>query len=279
MSFISPVPPLVTHLLPVLNEKLIILLRSLTQEEWQLPTVARLWTVKDVAAHLLDGNIRTLSLLRDGWWGEKPEISSYQDLVDFLNQLNRDWVTAMRRVSPAMLIYLHEATGKLFSDYYQQLDPSAVSPLAVAWAGEDSSTNRMHLAREYTEKWLHQQQIRDAVGKPGILTHELFYPFIDTVMFALPHTYRSVAAPDGTAIKLQVTTEAGGSWFVVRREGQWQMAREAADNLTTEVILDPDTAWKLFSKSLRPEQVMEKVTINGDYSLGQTALQMVSVMA
>ena len=69
MSVVLPVPPLVTHLLPVLNEKLITLLRSLTPEEWQLPTIARLWTVKDVAAHLLDGNIRSLSLLRDGWWG------------------------------------------------------------------------------------------------------------------------------------------------------------------------------------------------------------------
>jgi hypothetical protein len=178
-----------------------------------------------------------------------------------------------------MLIYLHEVTGKLFCDYYQQLDPSAASPLAVAWAGEENSTNRMHLAREYTEKWLHQQQIRDAVGRPGIMTRELFHPFLDTFMFALPHTFRTVAAPDGTAIKLQVTNEAGGTWFVVRRESQWQMTREAAEIPITEVITDPDTAWKLFSKSLRPEQVKEKVTITGDHLLGETTLQMVSVMA
>jgi uncharacterized protein (TIGR03083 family) len=279
MAFTSPVPPDVVHLLPQLDDELLSLLRSLTPEEWQMPTIARLWTVKDVVAHLLDGNIRILSLLRDDWWGEKPEIHSYQDLIDFLNRLNADWVAAMRRVSPAMLVYLHEATGKLFCDYYRSVDPSAPAVLAVNWAGEEKSTNRMHLAREYTEKWLHQQQIRDAVNKPGILNRQFFYPFLDTFMFALPHTYRAVDAAEGTVIKLEVTTDAGGSWFVVRNDGRWQLTKEVAEQPTTEIIIDPDTAWKLFSKSLRPEQVRGSVIIKGNNGLGEKALEMVSVMA
>jgi len=46
-------PPLQTqHLFKVLDEKLMELLPSLTQEEWNAQTVAKLWKVKDVAAHL-----------------------------------------------------------------------------------------------------------------------------------------------------------------------------------------------------------------------------------
>ena len=70
---------------------LIQLLSSLTEEQWQLSTIARLWKVKDIAAHLLDGNVRTLSISRDGYFGEKPvNIESYKDLVDYLNKLKRD---------------------------------------------------------------------------------------------------------------------------------------------------------------------------------------------
>ena len=43
-------------LFSLLDKKLIELLRSLTAEEWNAPTVAKLWKVKDVASHLLDGN-------------------------------------------------------------------------------------------------------------------------------------------------------------------------------------------------------------------------------
>ena len=83
---------------PELDKKLIDLLESLDKEEWNKQTIAKLWTVKDVVAHLLDGNIRILSNLRDRYQGERPVINSYQDLLDYLNQLNAEWVQAMKRV-------------------------------------------------------------------------------------------------------------------------------------------------------------------------------------
>lgn len=45
-------------------------LRSLSPGDWQRLTLARQWMVKEVAAHLLDGNLRTLSMLREGHYGE-----------------------------------------------------------------------------------------------------------------------------------------------------------------------------------------------------------------
>lgn len=273
------VPIDVVGLLPELDRQLIDLLKSLTPEEWQAQTIARLWKVKDVAAHLLDGNIRLLSILRDNYWGEQTNINSHQDLVDFLNGLNADWVKAMKRMSPSMLITLLETTGPSFCSYLKSLEPFAKSVLAVDWAGESESKNWMEIAREYTEKWLHQQQIRDAVNKPGLMTREFFYPFIDIFMLALPHTYRSIEAKSGTIVKLTVTSGIGGSWLLVRAEGKWILDKNHTQSPTTEILIDPDTSWKLFSKSLRPHQVKEKVTINGDQILGETALNMVSVMA
>lgn len=273
------IPIDVVHLLPVLDKKLIDLLKSLSPEEWQMQTVAKLWKVKDVAAHLLDGNIRVLSMLRDNYQGENPTFESYQDLVGFLNGLNADWVKAMKRVSPGMLIFLHEATGKFYYDYYASLDPFGKSGFAVDWAGETESKNWMHIAREYTEKWLHQQQIRDAVNKSGLMTRELYFPFINIFMMALPHTYRNIDAPNGTIIKLTVTSELGSSWFLKRDDAKWALHKSFLENPSSEIIIDPETAWKLFSKSLRPELIKNKITIKGDQKLGEVALTMVSVIA
>lgn len=274
------IPIDVVDLLPALDQQLLDLLRSLTPAEWQQPTIAKQWTVKDVAAHLLDGNIRILSLLRDNYFGEQPHIHSHQDLVDFLNGLNADWVKAMKRLSPQMLLFLLEQTGPPFCRYLKTLDPMDKSVLAVDWAGETESRNWMEIAREYSEKWLHQQQIRDAVGKPGLLTREWFYPFIDIFMLALPHTYRNTEAANGTQIRVTVTTEIGGSWSLIRTDGSWQLRKNPhAEPATAELIIDPDTAWKLFSKSWRPEQVKHRIQIKGNRQLAETALEMVSVMA
>jgi len=277
---IIPIPTI--HLFPVLDQLLIELLQSLTKDDWYKPSIAKKWQVKDIAAHLLDGNIRTLSLSRDKHQlqpGKPKPINSYEELVNYLNELNATWVQASKRMSPELITDLLASTGRQFCDYIASLDPFEDAIFGVAWAGEAVSKNWFHVAREYTEKFIHQQQIRDAVGKPGLFSRELFYPFIDTFMCGLPHTYRNVQAADGTVICMHVTTDAGGYWYLTRSNNHWHLAKETDKDIAATVTIDPDTAWKLFSKGITAAEVGTYVQISGDVALGTVALQMVSVMA
>src|SRR6476660_6254012 len=94
----------VLHLFPKLNGSLIELMQDLSPAQWNSPTICKKWSVKDIAAHLLDTAVRRVSSGRDDHFGHAPEISSYQDLLKFLNTLNAEWVEAYRRVSPQVLI-------------------------------------------------------------------------------------------------------------------------------------------------------------------------------
>src|SRR5262245_18566586 len=88
------------------------LLRGLSREDWDRPTVAGAWLVRDVTAHLLDSSLRRLSLQRDGHrLAPAGPIEGYRDLVDFLNRLHADWVRVARRFSPAVLIELLAVSG------------------------------------------------------------------------------------------------------------------------------------------------------------------------
>lgn len=269
-----PIP--VLHLLQPLEDKLIDLLHSLTEEEWNSPTVARLWCVKDVAAHLLDGQIRVAAQSRN-YVGDPPSaIHSYSDLVSYLNRLNADWVTAMKRVSPHTLIDLLESTQNEFIKHYQSLDLMAPAVFSVAWAGDEVSPNWFHVAREYTERWHHQQQIRDAVNKPGIMGREFFYPMIQTFMMALPHTYRNMRA-EGATVAVVVSGEAGGEWKIQSGKDGWRFSTEGTPDAT--ITMDADTSWKLFTKALAPAELPSRVSIAGNRELGLPVLSMVAVMA
>jgi uncharacterized protein (TIGR03083 family) len=273
-------PIQVLPLFPILDDKLLDLLRTLNEEEWQAQTIARRWKVKDVAAHLLDGNLRTLSYIRDKYIGQKPaDVNTYSSLVGYLNQLNAEWTAAAKRLSPRVIIELLEFTGKEYIDVLKSLDPWEDALFSVAWAGEEISKNWFHVAREYSEKWIHQQQIRDAVGKPGIMTRELFYPFIDTYMCALPQTYSYVDAVTGTSVMVRVTGDLGGEWHINKTEEGWVLRHTTRVEPMSIVEIDPDTAWRLFSKGIQPEEALEKVSITGAQDLGKVALGMVAVMA
>jgi uncharacterized protein (TIGR03083 family) len=279
-SSVPPVPIHVLPLFPVLDQRLTELLQSLSPADWQRPTLARQWTVKDVAAHLLDGNLRSLSMLRDGYFGEVPNgPDSYDGLLAFLNRLNADWVRAARRLSPAVLIELLAQSGAEYTAFLATLDPAAPAAFAVAWAGETESANWFHIAREYTEKWHHQQQIHAAVGGPGLLTEELFGPVIETFMRGLPHAYRNVAAPVGTVVRVRLE-EMRGEWQLVKGPAAWQLQPLDAQAVpAAEVTLRPDTAWRLFTKALSPVEARAQVQLAGIERLGEVALRLVAVMA
>lgn len=172
----KPVQPiLLAHLFPGLHAELIALLRGLAPDDWSRPTAAGSWTVKDVTAHLLDVQLRQLSCKRDGAMPPPPDppIAGYADLVAFLNRLNAEWVTAARRLSPRVLTDLLELAGGQMAESQAGLDPFAPALFAVAWAGEEESLTWFDMAREHTELWHHQQQIRDAVGAPPLSRMEI----------------------------------------------------------------------------------------------------------
>jgi uncharacterized protein (TIGR03083 family) len=92
----------VTHLVAPERASLLELLSALAAERWQAPTVCPGWSVKDVALHLLGGDIDLLSRRRDGAArADTPGRSAgFQELVASLDRLHQRWVEATRRVSP-----------------------------------------------------------------------------------------------------------------------------------------------------------------------------------
>lgn len=270
-----------TPLFPVLHQKLIDLLRSLSPDDWHRQTVCADWSVKDVTSHLLDTSLRTIALYRDNYSSpEKPVIQSYRDLVDYLNRLNNDWVRATRRLSPVVLIDWLEQAGRDAEEQLMALPPDESALFSVAWAGQMESPNWFHVAREYTERWHHQQQIRLAVGQTEeIMTDELYQPVLDTFMRALPHAYREVSASDGTLIRFNVPNMTRGDWFLYRQNGAWQQViNEEQRQPDALVSIDRTGAWQLLTRNLPPEIAASFIRIEGDESLGWPVLAMRSVM-
>lgn len=267
----------VLHLFPILNSSLIEVLSELDHQQWNKDTLCKQWKVKDIAAHLVDGAIRRLSIGRDAYRAESPEIKSYPDLLAYLNGLNADWVKAYRSVSPGIIIEQLKLVQEQLFQYLEGLDPDAKAIFPVSWAGEEVSVNRFDIAREYTERWIHQQQIRQAVGAKSILCRELYHPFLHICMQALPYHFRDMETAVGTMIKVEIVGEAGGIWSIVRREQKWEFTN-AAGEITSRIYLDQNIAWMLFSKGIEISQAAQYWQVTGDQEMGRHALSLRAFM-
>ena len=276
-----PVEPILTvELFPKLSGELLSILERLSPVDWEQPTACLGWSVKDVVGHLLGGNVGRLSFGRDKLPHSNTNPSlTFTELVNLIDQENAEWVKVNRRISPNLLVEFLRLTDRQVYQYFKTRPPDEPASISVAWAGDRESPNWFDIAREYTEKWLHQQHIREAVGEPLLIKRHWLFPVLDTFIRALPFTYGVIPAPDGTRLSFHITGEAGGDWSLLRQNGVWVLFWGTASKEVASVWLDQDLAWRLFTKGVRSETARQKVRIEGDKMLASGILQMVSIMA
>ncbi len=255
------------------------LLRSLTPADWDAQTIAPAWKVKDVAAHLLDTQLRKLSVVRDDYRpGPPPRFTSPADFPAFINRLNREGVEMYRRLSPDVLISMMEVASRASAEFHRSLDPMAEAAFGVSWAGEERSVNWFDTARELTERWHHQQQIRLATNRPGIMTPELYGPVLDCFMRALPYHYRDQPGEPGTHVRFNVSGDCGGSWYLFHTDERWEQVESPKGRQVAEATIPQEIAWRIFTKGIDREGASAQLTVTGDRALGLHVLQMVSII-
>lgn len=274
----TPEPIIVTDLFPEVLDSLVNLLSGTSAEDWDKPTACSRWSVKDIAAHLLGGQFGILSRKRDGYAYSASPIKNWDELVALISDLNDIWVRAASRLSPHVLCDLLKLSGEQVCAYFNSLDPYAIGG-PVDWAGPEPAPVWLDLAREYTEWWHHQQQIRDAVGKPGLKEPRFFAPVLDAFVRALPHTYRNVDARDGTLVALTISGDSGRRWLLRRENGAWRLYVDGAQKADAETIIDQEIAWRLFCKGTSKDEALGAATLSGDRVLASKALEMTSVIA
>jgi hypothetical protein len=183
-----------------------------------------------------------------------------------VNRLNAEWVLSARRMSPRVLRELLAFTGPEVEAWFASLDPMAMGG-PVSWAGPEPAPVWFDLAREFTERWHHQQQIRDATGRPPLYDAYFLSPVLDAFVRALPHSFRHAAAPPGTIVRLEISGAAGGVWFLQRTDPAWTLVLESQAEPAADVVLPQDTAWRLFTKGVDRQSASARAVIRGDAGL------------
>ncbi len=125
-----------------------------------------------------------------------------------------------------MLVDLLSVAGRRFERYVATLDVDAVSG-PVGWAtGTAPAPVWLDVAREYMERFVHQYQIRQAVGKPALGPY-FMAPALATAVHCLPRALSGLDRPPGTTVVFVAEGDGGGAWSVLRTADRWELARSS----------------------------------------------------
>ncbi|MGN6677703.1 MAG: maleylpyruvate isomerase family mycothiol-dependent enzyme [Streptosporangiaceae bacterium] len=264
-------------LFPLERAELISLLRSLDGGDWQRATVCPDWSVHDIVAHIAHDYPRKLARTRDGYLSQGPRPG--EDLPAFLHRLNQEFVDVAAAWSPQILIDLIDHLGPQLDLLWAGMDLDRLGE-AVSWAAPGvSAPVWLDIAREYSEFWVHQQQIRDAVARPGANEERLTAPVIDTFLRAVPYALRDVPAGPGSGVEITVSGPGGGTWNTRLGETGWAISRgPAREAAHATVVVSSDTLWRVATRGIGVTDACARATISGDQALGAAALSLISII-
>ncbi len=261
----------VRPLLPDLRGDLVELLRVIDDDEWTGPTEVPGWRVKDIALHLLDVDLGRLSRLRDRDSSGLLHSNDLGGLVTALNAKNQRWVDGASGLSRRVVSDLLRWAGLELADFDAAADLTA--PASVAWAGDGGVPAWLDLAREFTEQWVHQQQIREAVRIPG--THHRHLDLVlRTFVWAYPYQLgRRTDLPAGAVVALDLGEDR--RWTLVRGNDRWDFDGAFVRPPDASVAMDGDVAWRVLTGATFDR---ERVTVSGDQQLVDAVLAVRGVL-
>jgi len=242
---------------------------QLTEPEWKTPTEVPGWTVQDNLVHVTALEWRLLGR-------PEPDHPVPDDLAHVRNEVGRAnevFVDSRRSWSGAEALAEFEAVTGERLGALRRLDADGFG--AESWTPVGPGTVRDLLPFRTFDSWVHEQDIRRAVGRPGDLDGPVADAAMERILAALPFVVgKKAAAPEGATVVIDLVAPLARTVAVVV-DGRARRLDPVPDTPSTRVRTDGETFARLACGRLDPGAALagEQVTLEGDAALGRRVVE------
>ncbi len=275
----TPAGPLdVIDVLPPERSAFVELLRALDDDDWRRPTECPAYDVQGVATHVLGDDLSLLSRQRDSAAnGLLAVLQPGDDFRTALDRFNDRWVEAAHFFSPAVLVELLALAGDWTAEWYRGVDLESLGEPVGLFASLGPSPYWQIAGREYVERWVHQHQVRRAVGVANLDDIALLRPAVAAVVRAIAAHLRDLDARTGNSLVL--TVDGLASWTLMREGDQWRVFDGEPERADARLRLDRALAPAASSRGLPSSEVEAAFSLEGDLHLARRAARGIAVLA
>ncbi|MCZ0980326.1 maleylpyruvate isomerase family mycothiol-dependent enzyme [Streptomyces diastatochromogenes] len=253
-----------THSIEAIAE----LVQPLVESEWNRPTPCIGWSVRDIVSHVIGMETEMLG-------DPRPIHSLPRDLYhvrsDFARYMEVQVDVRRHHTSPEMtseLEYILIRRARQLRNENRSPEHVIRAPLSAEQTLEAGYRDRAF------DVWVHEQDLRAALGVPGNLDSAGALVARDVLLEALPEMVaKEAGAPASSAVVLDVT---GPVEFLrtIRVDAEGRGTIDGAPSLGPAVTLTTD--WETFVRlacgRVRPAEVADRVKTEGDAELAAAIL-------
>lgn len=247
---------------------------TLTEAEWKTPTDCPGWSVQDQVSHLVGSERRfmgyplpehtpsDLSHVKNES-GERNEV-----VVDW----RRSWTGA--EVLQEFWDVTAERLGMLRGFSAEDFAAETQTPIGPG-------SMRTLIEIRIFDAWIHEQDMRRALNRPGHLDGAVAAHSVDRCCLAMPFVIGHKAqASDGTTVVFEVTGAAGRTLPIGVEGKRAKVLATSPASPTVKLTMDVETFTCLGCGRWEPAKTLQagKVQIAGNRALGETIIQQMNFM-
>jgi uncharacterized protein (TIGR03083 family) len=240
------------------------LLASLAPSQWARPTALPGWSVQDAVAHL----IGTESALA----GQSPppsgiDVRGLPHVRNDIGAVNEQWVQGLRGESSDAVLDRFRAITAVRRAALEAM--SAAEFEAPSWTPAGPGTYGRFMRIRVFDCWMHEQDIRDAVGAPGHGDGPCAAVALAEAADALGYIVgKRAAAPDGAAVTIELTGPEHVTWHVLV-DGRARLVGTLPGPPTAALRLTSHLFSRLAGGRVPAADHLAEVTVDGDQELGR----------
>jgi len=238
---------------------------DLREDEWKRHTELPGWSVQDNLVHL--SAIESMSLGRPWRDHEAADLSHVKNDVGKSNEHAVD----SRRSWPGQraLIEFRSITRERIAQL-RALDDAGFA--AESWTPMGPGTVRDLIPFRIFDSWVHEQDMRRAVHRPGDLISRAAEVTLDMIDGVMPYVVgKKVAPPDGSTIVFSVTGPMPRELAIAVIGGRAKRIDEIPPGPTLRLTMDSVTYERLACGRVAPSLAIDagEVRVTGDAALGR----------
>ncbi len=250
------------------------LCESITAAEWALPTDCPGWSVQDQVAHLVGSESRLLG--RPIPEHVPGEVSWVKNEMGARNEVVVDW--RRPRSGTDVLDEFREVTkerlGVLRGMGQEDFEAQTQTPIGPGTVND-------LLRIRVLDAWVHEQDMRRAVGRAGHLAGPVVEHALGRIAMAMPFAVgKKAGASDGTTVVFKVTGDAGRQIGIQVEGGRAKQVDASPEAPTVRLTMDVETFACLGCGRWNAQETLRsgKVRVDGDKALGETIVANMSFM-
>lgn len=238
------------------------LLRELDSEDWSKQTCLPGWDVQATVAHI----VGTEQMMAGDETPALPDDADLSHVRNDIGTFNEAYVHFYASATPAEMIVAYDRIVARRRETLNAVTDEEFN--AEAWTPAGKSTFGRFLCIRNFDTWMHDQDIRRVVGRPGNDDTAPANAAIDEIGRGLPFVVgKRAGAPAGSSVTINVTGPVERTFHIL--VGDRAAAVDSLDGEpTVSLTTDTETFIQLAGGRADPGTLQGQVTLTGDAELG-----------